>query len=264
MMYSVTDRIKQVKRPGRFIKVSDFTKIQYDDGKTLNPSENIDGSVMGRVVDYMTRAVVSGDTDSAFHYSLEGAKYADAIATRNCVKATDFKMASGWLKHIRGLDDDALIHAVKLSCYDLWYRNPVSAMLYGADMFKTPDSPTIHNIRVMVLRSMKFLKDSGGEVKFDFTFEPDGYTETVSSGDGDFLTADTLWDMKVLRSRPKTINALQVLVYWVMGKHSGQKIYNGITKVGLFNPRLNEVYVLDVSKVSPEVIKGVESEILCY
>ena len=94
--------------------------------------------------------------------------------------------------------------------------------------------------------------------------EPDGYTETVSSGDGDFLTADTLWDMKVLRSRPTTANALQVLVYWVMGQHSGQKIFKPLTKIGIFNPRTNTAYILDMSKVKDETIRTVEDEIICY
>ena len=262
-MYSVTERIKQVKHPVRFIKVSDFTKIQFEDGKTLAPYENIDGSLMGRVVDYLTRTAVSGDLRGAFHYSIEGAKYADKIESRYGGRADNLKEAERLLSEIRGFDNTSIIIASRLAWYDLWYRKPEAAMRYGRqDIF--PDTPTVWNIRRMVRRSMEFLKSCGSAVKFDFTFEPDGYTQTVSSGDGDFLTADTLWDMKVLRSRPTTTHALQVLVYWVMGKHSGQKIYSVITKIGLFNPRLNEEYVLDMSKVSPEVIKSVESEILCY
>lgn len=262
-MCSVTERIKHVKHPGRFIKMSDFTKIQFEDGKTLAPYENIDGSLMGRVVDYLTRAAVSGDLRGAFHYSIEGAKYADVIESRYGGKADNLKEAERLLSEIRGADDTSIRIASRLTAYDLWYRKPEVAMRYGRqDIF--PDTPTVWNIRRMVRRSMKFLKSCGGAVKFDFTFEPDGYTQTVSSGDGDFLTADTLWDMKVLRSRPTTANVLQVLVYWVMGKHSGQKIFKPITKIGLFNPRLNEEYVLEVSKIPPEVIREVEDKVICY
>lgn len=262
-MYSVTERIKQVKHPGRFIKVSDFTKIQFEDGKPLAPHENIDGSLMGRVVDYLTRAAVSGDLRGAFHYSIEGAKYADKIESRYGGNADNLKEAERLLSEIRGFDNTSIIIASRLSGYDLWYRKPEAAMRYGRqDIF--PDVPTIRNIRRMVRRSMEFLKDCGGAVKFDFTFEPDGYTQTVSSGDGDFLTVDTLWDMKVLRSRPTTANALQVLVYWVMGKHSGQKIFKPLTKIGIFNPRTNTAYILDMSKVKDEIIRAVEGEIICY
>lgn len=218
---------------------------------------------MGRVADYLTRAAVSGDLRGTFHYCIEGAKYADVIEARYGGKAGNLKEAERLLSEIRGFDNTSIIIASRLAAYDLWYRKPEAAMRYGKqDIF--PETPTVWNIRIMVRRSMTFLKDCGGAVRFDLTFEPDGYTQTVSSGDGDFLTADTLFDMKVLRSRPTTINALQVLVYWVMGQHSGQEIFKPVTKIGLFNPRLNEAYTLDVSKVSPEVIKGVESEILCY
>ncbi|MBR0150242.1 MAG: hypothetical protein IJP89_02640 [Synergistaceae bacterium] len=262
-MYSVTDRIKQVKRPSRLIRVSDFTRIQYHDGKELAPNESIDGSLMGRVVDYMTRAAVSGDVRRAFHYCLEGAKYADVIKSRNGVKPHNLKAAELLLNQIRGGDDRSQLCVARLAAYDLWYRNPQAAMRYDIqDVYA--DTPTIWNIRRMVWRSMNFLKVCGGAIRFDFTFEPHGYTDTISSGDGDFLTADTLWDMKVLRSKPTTLNALQVLTYYVMGQHSGQEIYKGITKIGIYNPRQNVAYILDVQKVKPEVIYAVENDIVCY
>lgn len=264
-MYSVTERIKRVKHPGRFIKVSDFTKIQFDDGKTLAPYENIDGSLMGRVVDYLTRAAVSGDLCGAFHYSIEGAKYADKIESRYGGKADNLKEAERLLSEIRGFDDTSIIIASRLTWYDLWYRKPEAAMRYGRqDIF--PNMPTIWNIRRMVRRSMEFLKGCGGAVKFDLTFEPNGYTQTVSSGDGDFLTADTLWDMKVYRPTTKITKreTLQILMYWIMGQHSGQEIFKGVTKIGFFNPRMNTAYVLDVSKIPAEVIREVEDKVICY
>ena len=62
-------------------------------------------------------------------------------------------------------------------------------MAKGADDIN-PDAETIQNIKIMVQRSVKFWEDYGPIVKDGFTFEPNGYTETVNSGDGDYLTAD--------------------------------------------------------------------------
>ena len=91
-----------------------------------------------------------------------------------------------------------------------------------------------------------------------------GYTPTVDHGDGDFLTKDTLWDFKVSKNPLTNKHTLQLLMYWIMGQHSGQDVYKSITKVGVFNPRLNIVYLLELSNVSPSLIKTIEDEVICY
>lgn len=88
-----------------------------------------------------------------------------------------------------------------------------------------PNKDTIKNIRLMVERSVKFWNEYGPIIKDGFTFEPNGYTKTVDTGDGDYLTADTLWDFKVSKSKPTNKHTLQLLMYWIMGQHSGQDTY---------------------------------------
>lgn len=48
----------------------------------------------------------------------------------------------------------------------------------------------------MIERALKFFERYGPKILDGFTFEG-GYTYIVSSGDGDFITEDTLWDFKV-------------------------------------------------------------------
>jgi len=91
-----------------------------------------------------------------------------------------------------------------------------------------------------------------------------GYTATVISGDGDFLTSDTLWDFKVSINKPTSKHTLQLLMYWIMGQHSGQECFKNISKIGIFNPRLNAVYLFDMSKIDPNIIKIIEDEVICY
>jgi len=143
-----------------------------------------------------------------------------------------------------------------------------------------PDSSTIANIRIMVERSLSFFEKNGPVVKCGFTFGPEkskeefsknsdpkskgGYTGTVSSGDGDILTAHTLWDFKVSKANPTKNDTLQLLMYWVMGKHSGQKVFESITKIGIFNPRLHKSYIFDIDNVQKELIDYIEKEIMRY
>ena len=49
-----------------------------------------------------------------------------------------------------------------------------------------------------------------------------------------------------------------------MGQHSDMDVYKSIKKLGFFNPRLNTMYVLDVDTISDDVIKAVETEVICY
>ena len=87
---------------------------------------------------------------------------------------------------------------------------------------------------------------------------------TLATGDGDFLTSDTLWDFKVLKKSPQSKHTLQILMYWIMGQHSGQAIFNGINKIGIYNPRSNTAYTLDVSKIHSDTISAIEKEVICY
>ena len=63
------------------------------------------------------------------------------------------------------------------------------------------------------------LRSTDQKCLMDSLFEG-GYTNTVSAGDGDFTTADTLWDFKVSKMPVKKENTLQLLMYWRMGLHS--------------------------------------------
>ena len=278
-MPSVTNRIKEVKQPrGGYIKPSQFEVIDMNDGITLNIEENIHANLVGMAVDYLTRFNMGADLEQAFKISLMGVKCAKFLGIKNAEK-----IAATLTVNIKGLDDNSVINACKLVSFDVWYRNPMAAVVSKSFNEINPDKATIENIQTMVKRSITFFEKYGPVVEDGFTFEPiikdseaynkmiktgkgtyGGYTPTVDSGDGDFLTADTLWDFKVSTAKPTSKHTLQLLMYWIMGLHSGQEIYKSITKLGLFNPRLNEVYLLNVDTIPDIVIKEVEREVICY
>ncbi|MDT8715231.1 hypothetical protein IAI10_00860 [Clostridium sp. 19966] len=250
-MASVTQRIKQIKQPtGGYIKPKEFAVINLNDGIDLKCDENIHSSLVGIAVDYMTRYIIGTPKEEAFRISLLGA---------SLIK--DEPYAKKLLKGISGLDDNSISNACKLAGYDVCFR----AGLIGYKPVKNiePDIDTIFNIRTMVNRSINFIKEYGPITKDGFTFEG-GYTDVVSKGDGDFLTEDTLWDFKVSVKAPTNAHTLQLLMYYLMGIHSIHKEFKAIRNLGIFNPRLNNVYLLEIGKISNDIIEQVSSEVIGY
>lgn len=249
-MASVTQRIKEIKQPyGGFLKPSEFKKIQFEDNVNLK-EENIHSSLVGLTVDYMTRYVMGTPAKEAFKISLMGAKMID-----------DSAYSLELLKNITGFDSKSIYNACKLVGYDVCYRAGVKG--YKDVRTINADDNTINNIKIMIDRSIKFFEKYGPVIKDGFTFWG-GYTRTIDSGDGDFLTSDTLWDFKVSSTLPTSSHTLQLLIYYIMGKHSVHSEFDNINKLGIFNPRLNCVFVQDVEKIPSDTIELVSEEIIGY
>ena len=277
-MASVTQRINNIKQPrGGYIRPSTLTSLVMNDEIILNEKENIHGTLIGMAVDYLTRFEMGSKISDAFSISLKGAKAAQTFGVKPALKVAD-QLAKG----IKNLDNLSITNACKLVTFDAWYRNPFGAMTAKGYDEINPDEPTIENIRTLVNRGKAFFEDFGPITKDGFTFDPEdastldyekmiigignygGYTPTVNAGDGDFITKDTLWDFKVSKSTPTNKHTLQLLMYWIMGQHSGQKIFKSITKIGIFNPRLNTVYTLDIANIPNDIISTVESNVIGY
>lgn len=265
-MSSVTNRINVVKQPrGGFINPSSFKVETLDDSKILG-EENLHSVIIGMVVDYLTRFVMGAPVEEAFKISIAGYHARTLLLGQEVInhdKKTKTDIGS-LIQQIRDMDDASIIAACKVCTYDVWYRNPAGALLAKSADETTPDATTIENIRIMVKRSINFWEKYGPIIIDGFTFEDKGYTATVNSGDGDYLTANTLWDFKVSKSKPTNKHTLQLLMYWIMGQHSEKPEFRSITQLGIFNPRLNTVYSLDISTVPKDIIMAVERDVICY
>lgn len=250
-MASVTQRVSKVQQPyGGYLPMKSFRKEIFNDGITLYETENIHASLVGLAVDYLTRFSLGDSVDKAFHISCLGAANIGMLSEAEFYKA-----------NVTGLDDHSIISACKLAGFDVCFRSSPSS--YKPIENINPDSPTIENIRIMVNRAVYFWRKYGPIECSEPTFEG-GYTDTVTSGDGDFLTKDTLWDFKVSKSAPTTKHSLQVLMYYVMGLHSIYDHFKSITNLGFFNPRLNVVYICPISKIPAETIADIENNVICY
>ena len=110
---SVTRRIKEVKQPqGGYIKLKELIVTSLGEGiAALNPVENVHATLVGLAVDYMSRFMTGTVLSEAFRISLTGAEIIDEI-----------DLAKELLNNIKGLDDESIICAVKLSGFDVCVR----------------------------------------------------------------------------------------------------------------------------------------------
>jgi len=248
-MVSVTQRIGQIKQPrGGYLPISKFEVIQLDDGRTLG-EDSVSGATIGMVVDYLSRWEFTGDKEDAFHISLRGALRADR-------EKEGKKLFDG----IKDMTDPSIVNACKLVGFDSYARGVF--LDYDPESVNA-DKETCQNIRILVDRVREFHRRFGAATLEGFNLMG-GYSKVVDRGDGDFLTEDTLWDLKVMKKDPESKHTLQLLMYYIMGKRSVHEEFKSVTKLGFFNPRLNRIHIIDASKIDPEIIKAVENDVICY
>lgn len=252
-MASVTQRIDNIKQPRNgYLPVKNFQKTVRESSEQLYDMEyeNVSAPIIGMAVDYLTRInrVENPDKEDIFRVALKGAYFIHQE-----------ELAVSLLVRINGLDDESIIAACKLSCFDAVVRGGI----LNIDVSTTnPNSETIYNIRTMVNRSLGYFLDN--PVVLDgFTFDG-GYTNTVNSGDGDYLTADTLLDFKVSKNNITSKHTLQILMYWRMGMHSTVAEFRTIKKLGIYNPRLDTEWIISVDDIPQEVIEEVDNDVIGY
>lgn len=254
-MTSVTQRIKAIKQPrGGYLNPRSFEKTQFDDGIELYPqaSETVGPQLIGIVVDYLTRFSQGSPANKAFSVSLRGAKNVNETNYAN-------ELVSG----VKGLDDTSIMNACKLAGFDIAFRGNVALYKPVQELEISPE--TIFNVKTMVERSNNFFSENGPIIQNDIKFLG-GYTSTITTGDADFLTQSTLWDMKVSKAEKITADTtLQLLVYYLMGKKSmNEMLFDDVFYLGIFNPRLNVSHVLDVTTIDSSIIDDVSENVIGY
>ena len=251
-MMTVSQRAKFVNQPrGGYIKRTEFNEISLGAGEEeLDENSNIHPILIGLSVDYLMRFMLTKKLKEAFFVSLFGA---------NEIKKE--KLAESLLKEITGLDDKSITNAIKLTGFDVVVR-------YGKQGYVPinrikPNEASIKNVRIMVNRTINFSNIYGPITSFGFDFT-NAYTRTVIAGDGDFLTDDTLWDLKVSKNYFNKNHSLQILMYWRMGLRSNYKIFKKIKYLGIYNPRKNMVYRYNLKNLSDDIINIVDKEVIGY
>jgi hypothetical protein len=74
----------------------------------------------------------------------------------------------------------------------------------------------------------------------------------------DFVSADTIWDLKVSSTGPSKVDVLQLLLYWLAASDDLANSLE-IAYVGIFNPRMDTAWRVAVADIPAEVLGALES-----
>lgn len=257
-MLSVSQRLESVSQPyGGYVPKKLFAEHKYNDDRMISEIDAAFAPIQGMVVDYLTRFMFTHDKMAAFDISIRGAKKVDFVFEND----DEYKKALSFLQNINGLDDNSIYNACKIVGYDTVLRRGVKTFK-SVDLIK-PTNALIGNIRVMVERCLHFLDDVGPVISSEVTFGG-GYTGLVSSGDGDYMTADKLIELKVSKHSFKAKWSLQLLMYYLLGFNSINSRFKRLKELCIFNPYENKSYIAQIDAISDEAKYKVSHEILGY
>ena len=136
---------------------------------------------------------------------------------------------------IRGLDDDSIINAVKLFGFVFGWGESIESI--------NPDEVTIQNVKTMVARSSLFLHGTSGSFWGLETSEV-------------YPTRDAIHRLLM-----RCLTALPTEFY---SARSARSARSRQCYLGIYNPRLNEVYRISVDDIPDDVIVEVERDVIGY
>ena len=260
------DNIDEIEK-SKYLDISRFKQKSLDfkpydeDGSELkmNNEESISLSLMNSTVGYMSKFLYftnNGETiDSALMKAFKPAfRGIDImlIYSNICGEESDI-FRNHIMKDITGLNPPSLIAACKLASYDIWLNKKFNTVIdHDLDSINLNEE-TLENLRIMIIRSLNFFDKYGPITEYDFTSKTGGMS---------FLTKDTIWDFNVYKDDISSKDALQLLTYYLMVKHS-KEVFKDVKKLGFFNPRKGVVYTLKIARIPKKMINYISKEILC-
>lgn len=275
-MSSVTARIKEINQPyGGYLPSKMFICKQYSDNKEVKPlSDKYYSMVQGTMTDDLVRLEYGFNRNDVFRLAILGATLLDA-AMLCSISGYDGVMAINktreLLSRVNGLDNNSLHSVYRLVELEGCYRNINNVLKIDVYSLLNPCKYSefdimANNIRVMVERTVKFIRGiNKGKIYSGLTFEG-GYTLNVNSGDCDYVVGDTLIDLKCSVSKYMRSDwSLQLLMYYIMGLHSeNSEIFENVKYLCIFNAVYNKSYTLDISKIDDKTMYIVSKDIIGY
>lgn len=275
-MGSVSELIEKIEQPAfGILPISYFEKKELrQDSYILANKSSISAIHLGLIVDYCVKYILGVKLSDILHVEYEGyaehirvsaIRYFDSISeqARTQIYIEDERKSiclSDFVSRVENAEtfDDFVTNMLYVIQYGDFIRDIRYAFNRVGETFnKKLNQDELRDILIFFMRTQSWVKTLG-EVTPMYKFKPYGYNNTVTSGEGDFCSKYTLWDLKVSNGEPTSKDTLQMLIYYIMAKHSGNKLYKDINSIGFYNPKLDATWLCKIDNISPSTIRKIE------
>ena len=246
-MASLTKHIKASKQPADgYIPVSAFTYKKHNSYTVADLYKN--ENIILPAVQYILQMYISENVDKNL-LMIE-------TALRNAPFTNKNELIKQFYNGIASKNPIASAeYAVKLANIEVMFR------LVTLPDKAEPDIQILESVSLMSERCKDFFGRSVKLCGFDFE---GGYSERITSGNGGYLTNDTLWIITVSDS-VTSYDTLLVSVQYIMGLHSYISPYfKKLKRLGIYNPRLDAEYTLNICDIPKKVIQEISKHIIQY
>ena len=275
-MSSVSELVETIEQPAfGILPISYFEKKELkQDSYVLSNKSSIPAIHLGLIVDYCIKYILGVKLSDILH--VEYAGYAEHIRV-SAVKFFD-SVSEQSLTQVYIEDErkniclsDFIYKVENAETFEEFVTNMLYVIQYGdfvrnigyaynriGEVFDTELSKEeLQDILIFFIRTQGWINTFEKATPM-YKFKPFGYNNTVTSGEGDFCTKYTLWDLKVSNGEPTTKDTLQLLIYYIMAKKSGNSLYKDVNSIGVYNPKLDATWICNIEKIDPSIVNKVK------
>lgn len=239
----------------KIVSTSKFQKISYHSdniGSLALEDENISYTSTGTLIDFLTRMIVLND-NNALGISLRGlAEMANKQQKAGYLyKAAMFKTLTKDTE-IDELNDDVFNLGLDICAWEQAIRGGhyVSPQAY-------PNETTIIHYKIMLKRAKAYLEKIGNIIRTGYV---SATKNGLISGDGDYLSPDTLIDFKVSKFTTMQPNWVRQLFLYRVLLRDELVSPDQIKKLMIYNPRRDEGFLLDLTQINPNILDFVKTQ----
>ena len=249
-MSTINSIIPEIHQPKNgLLPISVFERNKFNDPNALNKIPQKLDRIINSTVNCLVRYFLKRDAESAFESCFLGASF-----------IREEHKAQMLAKKVTGLDDTSIIACVHLANYEECIK---SVSEYKVIDEKEITLEVIKNIKILFHRIMTFMSRYGSKIIYNHTLEG-GYSDAIDTGVVPFVTNESILMLSYNEVEPTPEETLEILIYYVMCKHSIYPTLKEIKYVSFFNPVTDTFYKCNVPLISETAITLIEEKVLKY
>ena len=260
--YSAVKIARSTKQPsGGYLPVSNMNKIIYKDHKKLHNKMHGLPNVVGFAVECFTAIMLDGNNrNDIFNKIMRNIALYPMNLIPKSFKYDDISdLVEDLLYGINKIDNISALNAYYIGILVTFAHNPK----YPLGLFlKDYDYRTIENIKTMVKRTLFYLniKDYSYILHSTSPVNCQDYFNRYCfpSAECDFITNDSIIDIKAKKYPINKSDTLQLLIYYVLSMYNG----NNIKSIEIFNPRTNILYYKNTDEIDSDIINEIKGRVI--